>query len=118
MDCDLQNIGSRIRRARKRKGMSQGRLSELLQISETHMSEIERGKSCANMLLIKKLATVLEVSADWLLLIDNESAQQQSTDELSQLLSEFSPAQLEQTFKIVKQLKVSFDALDPSANDN
>lgn len=118
MDRDLQNIGARIRRARKNKGMSQSRLSELLQISETHLSEIERGKTCGNMLLIKKMATILEVSADWLLLIDNENALLQSNDELSQLLSEFSPAQLEHTFKIVKQLKISFDALSNNANEN
>ena len=98
MDRDLQNIGERIRRARRNKGMSQSKLAELLQISETHMSDIERGKSCGSMLIIRKLATILEVSADWLLLIDNENSSRQSDDELSSLLKEFTSTELEYTF--------------------
>ncbi|MBE6968188.1 MAG: helix-turn-helix transcriptional regulator [Ruminococcaceae bacterium] len=117
MNYDLQNIGSRIQRARKRKGLTQSNLAELLQISETHMSKVEHGKSCGSMLLIKKIAVILDVSADWLLLTDDRTTDQKSSDELLQLLDEFTPSQKEQVFKILKQLKSSFDALSSDQID-
>ena len=117
MDCDLQNIGARIRRARKNKGMSQGRLSELLQISETYMSDIERGKSCANMLLIKKIAVVLEVSSDWLLLIDNDKTSTQTSAEISELIEGCTQAECEEIFKIMRQVKRSLLAIRNDSGD-
>ena len=117
MDNDLLTIGSRIRRARERKGFSQSKLSELLQISEPHMSDIERGKSGGNMLLIKKLATALDVSADWLLLIDTEHAAIQTATEISELIDGCTQAECDELFKIMQQVKRSLRAIQKDNED-
>ncbi len=45
MDYDLKQIGNRISTRRKELDLTQDALSEMLHISNTHLSNIERGKS-------------------------------------------------------------------------
>lgn len=118
MDSDLKAIGARIRRARERKGFSQSKLAEMLQISEPHMSDIERGKTSGNMLLIKKLANILGVSADWLLLVDNERAIAQTSLEIAELVAGCTQTECDEIFKIMKQVKSAFDAVSMDNKDN
>ena len=118
MDSDLQAIGARIRRARERKGFSQSKLAELLQISEPHMSDIERGKTSGNILLIKKLATILEVSADWLLLVDNDKASSHTLAEFAELISDSTQNECEEMYKIMRQVKAAFKAVSLEASEN
>ena len=60
-------LGNRIRDARERKHLTQEYLSELVDISPTHMSVIERGVKGMRLSTFIKVTNALGVSADELL---------------------------------------------------
>lgn len=47
MDIQLIEVGKRVRKARKDRRLSQAELAELIQISPSHMSDFENGKTPA-----------------------------------------------------------------------
>ena len=67
MEDKLKEIGSLIRQARKEKNLSQSDLADLIQISISHMSDIENGKKKIGIDIFMKITEALDVSADWLL---------------------------------------------------
>ena len=64
---DLRAIGSRIKIAREKKGLTQEALSEIVELSPMHMSVIERGVKPTRLDTFIRIANALEVSADELL---------------------------------------------------
>lgn len=60
-------LGNRIREARERRHLTQEKLSEIVDISPTHMSVIERGVKGMKLSTFIKIANALCVSADELL---------------------------------------------------
>ena len=60
-------LGNRIREARERRHLTQEKLSEVVDISPTHMSVIERGVKGMKLSTFIKIANALDVSADELL---------------------------------------------------
>ena len=60
-------LGNRIREARERQHLTQEYLSELVDISPTHMSVIERGVKGMKLSTFIRMANSLGVSADELL---------------------------------------------------
>lgn len=60
------NIGARIKKARKLRGMSQDELAELVGVSQPSVSEWERGVSNPTMDSLGMVAKVLRVSLEWL----------------------------------------------------
>jgi len=55
------NIGIQLRQIREEKKMTLIQLGKLSGVSYTHISEIERGKTCASLKTLEKLAIVLEI---------------------------------------------------------
>ena len=64
---DYYEIGQKVRKIRKARGMSQEALAERIGISTTHMSHIETGNTKLSLPVFIALASALEVSADELL---------------------------------------------------
>ncbi len=64
---DLSAIGSRIRAARDRKGLTQEDLAELVELSSSHISVLERGVKPPKLDTLVNIANALDVSADTLL---------------------------------------------------
>lgn len=60
-------FGDRLRWARKRKGMSQAKLGELLAVSDATVNRYERGVSEPSLDMVRKLADILDVSVEFLL---------------------------------------------------
>ena len=60
-------LGNRIRDARERRHLTQEKLSEIVDISPTHMSVLERGVKGMKLSTFIKIANALDVSADELL---------------------------------------------------
>ena len=60
-------IGQRIRKYRKAKGLSQEQLAEAVNISVTHMSHIETGNTKLSLPVLYSLAQALQVACDDLL---------------------------------------------------
>ncbi|HFL3159495.1 TPA: helix-turn-helix domain-containing protein, partial [Clostridioides difficile] len=67
MDLDFRAIGQRIKIARIKKRLTQDTLSELVNITPQHMSNIERGGSSVSLPTLISIANVLRVSIDELL---------------------------------------------------
>lgn len=64
---DISSLGVNIRKCREAKGMKQEKLAELVDLSITYMSNIERGNNLPSMEVFIRIADALEVSADSLL---------------------------------------------------
>lgn len=59
-------LGERIRSSRKKKGLSQERLSELCAISTAHVGHIERGTRIPSLETLFKISKELDISMDYL----------------------------------------------------
>ena len=64
---DYKLMGQRIREHRKKKGLTQEQLAELIDISPSFMGHIERGSRCASLPTLVRLCWALGVTADELL---------------------------------------------------
>lgn len=67
MELDYKAIGKRIKIARIRADLTQERLAEMIEISPTHMSNIETGTTRVSLTVIVSLANALSVTVDDLL---------------------------------------------------
>ena len=102
---DLKAIGNRIRIARKKKGLSQAALAEMIQISVPHMSDIENGKKNIGIEIFIKLTEALQVSADWILQTNVPSVAKNQEKELSFLLSDCTSEEAQELIKILTDIK-------------
>lgn len=62
MDINYQRIGRHLRAARKRKGLTQAEVSEILNIAENTYSNMERGKQKTSLTRIIQLCTIYEIA--------------------------------------------------------
>ena len=67
MSIDYKSIGKRIKAARIRLDMTKERLAEQVNLSPSHLSNIETGTTKVSLSTILKLANALHVSVDGLL---------------------------------------------------
>lgn len=67
VELDYVAIGERIRIIRKAKGFTQEKLCEKLDISKTHISRIETGRTKLSLSLLVNIANYFGVTADNLL---------------------------------------------------
>lgn len=68
MDIMHQELGRRIALRRKRLKLNQEELAAILDVSNNHISSIERGHSAPSIDLFVKICTTLKVTPDYLLL--------------------------------------------------
>lgn len=64
---DNKKIGANIRLARVKKMMSQSELAKLLGVTQTHMSNLERGRCGITVTMLNQLTNLFEVETDSLL---------------------------------------------------
>lgn len=100
-----KEVGSRIREARKKKKLSQAELSELLDISPSHMSDIENGKTNIGLDIFMNLTEILMVSADWLLRTDIPQVNTILNKEFNDVFSDCSPSEIQTILKIAIDIK-------------
>jgi len=60
----MTTFGDNLKAARMQKGVSQGQLADMMGIHSTHISRYERNQTIPSVDVVKKLADLLEVSAD------------------------------------------------------
>lgn len=66
MDYDLKQIGNRISTRRKELDLTQDALSEMLHISNTHLSNIERGKKPPGFIVFLEICSALKVDSGYI----------------------------------------------------
>jgi len=100
-----KQIGSRLREARIKKGLSQAELAFQANMATNHISNIELGKQRLLIDSFVKIIEILQVSADSILRPDTPNTKEIYIKELSDLLQDCTPAEMETIFKICKELK-------------
>ena len=106
---DYYEIGQRIRKIRKARGISQEQLAEMVGISTTHMSHIETANTKLSLPVFVAIATALEVQTD-VLLYDNAKATVTSvTEEVAAVLDRCSAKEARIIVDVVNALKESLD---------
>lgn len=90
---DAKAVGQRIKAVREKKGLTQEDLADLVGISPTHISVIERGAKVARLDTFVSIANALEVSADELLLDVVDHAAENVASELSAAIANLSPSE-------------------------
>ncbi|QOL69343.1 helix-turn-helix domain-containing protein [Limosilactobacillus mucosae] len=60
----LTTFGNNLKKIRLKRGLSQERLAELVNVDRTYIGMVERGKKSISLIYITRLLKVLQVSAD------------------------------------------------------
>ena len=106
---DYEKIGMRVRLFRRRNGLSQEQLAELVDISVPHMSHIETGNTKLSLPVFVALAEALGVRTDELLhdpIPDHDTVLR----ELTGILDRCTPNQARCIADIAKAAKDAMDA--------
>jgi len=101
---DLSPIGSRIKAAREEMKLTQEELAAMVDLSPTHISVIERGVKPPRLETFIRIANVLGVSADSLLLDVVENAVGGVASELSESISKMPRREQEKILTVVRVL--------------
>ena len=88
MELDYKAIGKRIKIARIKADLTQERLAEMVEISPTHMSNIETGTTRVSLSAIVSLANALSVTVDDLLCDSVIKAKVQFERDIASILSD------------------------------
>ena len=105
MDDKRKNLGLRIRQTRLKRGLSQLELCEKMQISPSHLSDIEQGKKNLGIDIFMRLIDALDVSADWLLELDTPQGSAILDKELAELFADCSVPEKQLILKMVRDMK-------------
>ncbi len=103
-------IGQRIRRIRKSKGISQEMLAEKVGISTTHMSHIETANTKLSLPVFISIAETLDVSTESLLYDTPREGINDAMQEINAILESCTIRESRMIVEIVKATKRSFDA--------
>ena len=101
---DLKEIGIRIKEAREAKGFTQEQLAEIVGLSPTHMSVIERGVKAPKLETFIKIANALNVTSDSLLLDVLDHSLQIAATELWEQIKHLPPKDQRKILKAVRIL--------------
>lgn len=107
---DYYEIGQRIRKLRKARGISQEQLAEQVGISTTHMSHIETANTKLSLPVFVAITEALEVQADVLLYDNPRDSVSSSINEISDILEKCDAKQARIILEIIKTTKQSLDA--------
>jgi len=113
MELDYKAIGKRVKIARIRADFTQEHLAERIDLSPTHLSNIETGTTRVSLRTIVRLANALNVTADDLLCDSIVHARPQFEKDIAALLDDCDAYEI----RIVKDiLSATKDALRRDAN--
>ncbi|HBF4774115.1 HTH-type transcriptional regulator [Clostridioides difficile] len=107
MELDFKVIGQRIKIARIKKKLTQEVLSEKINVSPQHVSNIETGNSSVSLGTLVAIANTLEVSVDELLCDTILSSKAIFENELEEVLRDCNEYEIRFITDIVKASKKS-----------
>ncbi len=101
---NLKAVGIRIKEAREAKHLTQEQLAEIVGLSSTHISVIERGVKAPKLETFVEIANALGVTSDTLLLDVLDNSLQIAATELSEQIKRLSPKEQQKILKAVSIL--------------
>ena len=108
MELDYKAIGKRIKIARIRAEISQEQLSALVDLSPSHMSNVETGTTKVSLTSIVRIANALSVTVDDLLCDNLVRARSQMENDIQQILDDCDDYEV----RVVREVaKAAVDAL-------
>jgi len=102
-------LGEKIRKERIRLSLTQEKLAEKVDISESFMGHIERGSRKLSVDTLVKIANELDVSIDYLLLDSTNPKSDIVIDGIISKIKDKNPQQLKVFLNIVKTLANNID---------
>lgn len=103
---DYAATGSRIKRLRLKNHLTQEQLSEKVELSPKHISNIETNNARPSLETLVTLSNILHTSLDYLLMNNiNERQEQLFSEELSDLLSDCTPDEKSELLEIMYSIK-------------
>lgn len=96
-------LGKRLRELRKRKGINQEKLAELVNVDPATISNIENGKNYPSMINLENILTVLEISFAEAFDFEHKNTSKNLIKQINQLM-ETNPDKLEDFYKIIVAL--------------
>ncbi len=107
MAIDYNVIGSRIKKARLAKKLTQEELAEKVNVSIAFLSRIERGSSHINLKRLNQLCSLLDVSEGYILNGTSSNSSQYLNKEFSELLKNCSPEKQKMIYNVAKAIAES-----------
>lgn len=104
MSFDYDSIGSRIRKAREEKGLTQEYLAESLDVSGAFISKIERGKTPVNLQNLDRICQVLETSPEYILQGTNTVNKDYMRNEILDMLKDCPPDKIKLIAQVIKPI--------------
>lgn len=105
MELDYKAIGKRIKIARIKADLTQERLAEAVEISPTHLSNIETGTTRVSLTAIVNLANALSVTVDDLLCDSVIQAKAQFEKDIAALLEDCDEYEIRMVRDMAQALK-------------
>ncbi|MEZ4727756.1 MAG: helix-turn-helix transcriptional regulator [Caldilineaceae bacterium] len=68
----MQRLGEKLYTLRKRHGLTQAQLGDLLGVNYSHVGKMEKGERLPSLEILAKLMAIFSVSCDQLLMDDRE----------------------------------------------
>jgi len=96
-----KDFGSRIKYLRKKTGITQEKLAEIVGIDAKHISHIETGRSFPKAELIEKFATALNIDYKELFLFDRANSREIMINEINESVQKTDEKLLKIIHKIV-----------------
>lgn len=96
-------LGKRLRELRKRKGINQEKLAELIDVDPTTISNIENGKNYPSMINLENLLNVLDCSFIEAFDFEHKNSSEDLITQITNRLKN-NPDKLEDFYKIVMAL--------------
>lgn len=113
MNIDYKAIGKRIKIARIKANFTQENLAEIVEISTTHMSNIETGTTRVSLTTIVGIANALSVTVDDLLCDSVVKAKVQFENDVANILSDCDDYEI----RVIKDMALTLkEALRRDAN--
>ena len=104
MAVDYSIIGSRLKQARIKAGLTQQELAEKTNLSIAFISRIERGSSHINLKRLSEFCSILDVSEGYILNGVADSDENYLYNEFNDILKRCSPEKQKLIYKISKMI--------------
>ena len=98
-----KNIGKRIKEIRKKRGLSQERLSELVDIEQNTLSYIETGNNFCSAETLDKIIKALEIEPQELFDFGHYKNNAELIDEINNMLNK-NPEKIPEFYRILKAI--------------
>lgn len=101
-NVDYKLIGQRIKAARKKAGISQEKLGEIIDVATAYVSRVERGSSHVNLKKLSQISVALDIPIEQLVSDTTTKSKNYLSKEFQELLSKCTPEKQSLIYNIAK----------------